>query len=881
MTDNDMDSDLEERMEMVKDFVTEGRELLDDAEPQIIGMEKVALSSGKLDEEILNTIFRLFHSLKGTASFLDLQNIIGVTHEAETLLDIFREGGAMVTPYHVDLLCRTSDFIRTILDIVEHKYTDEGYEAEAEELIGDLRATISVLSSEEVTVVKDEYAPDVCKKELSGQIVSDAELESDCTSGPKPAPGPGQQDEGYALGPDLDDMKVSITPEMVRGFVVEAQELCEGAELALLGLEKAQDLNLAGQAFRAFHSIKGNAGFFGYGDLEKISHLAENVLDEIRNGEKAPDSATMSTLLAVVDAIRRGTNSLADGKEAEIPDFDQLCENLVSLAEEQAEAKQNNTGTTVQPETAPQVIASDELEQLLAASSPQDPPAPVPPEWPQDVLEPVEQSPNESPPSISPEQLRDKPPEPVLIEQPQDISGPVQARQPEELSRSALEDSAPSLPDMEFPVPALIGAAPSVSVTTDERLQPAAKTTADATKQQSPTQQQVIRVDIDKLDKMLDLVGELVIAESMVANNQDLSESQNDRFSKAVTQLDKISREIQEVAMSMRMIPLAGVFNKMVRLVRDLSHKANKQVDLKIVGEDTEVDKTIIEQISDPLVHLIRNAVDHGIETAAARLAARKPEMGSITIEAKHSAGEVWITVEDDGAGLNRQKIINKGIEKGLVKGDEEMRDEDIWGLIFEPGFSTAEKVSSISGRGVGMDVVRQNIEKLRGKVDIRSRPGAGTMFIIRIPLTLAIIEGMVVRVGGNRYTIPISSIKESFRPNPKQITNTPDGLEIVRIRGELQPVLRLHELYGVEPLHRQLEDGILIMVENSENKCCLFVDELLGHQQIVIKGLPGYLHHVKGISGCAILGDGEISMILDIASMISSVDEIMQLKAG
>jgi two-component system chemotaxis sensor kinase CheA len=387
----------------------------------------------------------------------------------------------------------------------------------------------------------------------------------------------------------------------------------------------------------------------------------------------------------------------------------------------------------------------------------------------------------------------------------------------------------------------------------------------------------VIRVDIDKLDKMLDLVGELVIAELMVSNNQDLNIFKNERFGKAVTQLDKISREIQEVAMSMRMIPLAGVFRKMMRLVRDLAQKANKQVQLEIIGEETEVDKTIIEQISDPLVHLIRNAVDHGLETPAERLAAGKPETGRVTLEAKHSAGEVWITIEDDGRGLNRDKIFQKGVEKGLVKSeDREMKDEDVWRLIFEPGFSTAEQVSSISGRGVGMDVVKRNIERLRGKVDIRSRAGVGTIFAVRIPLTLAIIEGMVVRVGAHRYTIPISSIKESFRPGREQITRTPDGLEIVRIRGELQPVLRLHELYRVDPRYYQLSEGILIMVENSDNKFCLFVDELLGQQQIVIKGLPGYLNHVKGISGCAILGDGEISLILDIAGLISSVDEIM-----
>jgi two-component system chemotaxis sensor kinase CheA len=388
-------------------------------------------------------------------------------------------------------------------------------------------------------------------------------------------------------------------------------------------------------------------------------------------------------------------------------------------------------------------------------------------------------------------------------------------------------------------------------------------------------QQQVIRVDLEKLDKLLDLVGELVISEAMVANDQDLRGLELERFEKAVLHLDKITRDIQEVAMSMRMIPLSGTFSKMVRLVRDLSHKVNKKVSLEIIGEETEVDKTIIEQISDPLVHLIRNAVDHGIEEPEERIAAGKPESGRLTIEAKHSAGEVWITIEDDGKGLDRERILRKGIERGLISDEEvDMTDEEVWRLIFEPGFSTADKVSSISGRGVGMDVVKRNIEKLRGKVDIRSEKGAGTVFAVRIPLTLAIIEGMVVKVGQNRYTIPINSIKESLQPAGNQVTRMPDKLELVSIRGELLPVIRLHELYNVASDCQSLNSGILVVVENGEKKCCLFVDEVLGQQQIVIKGLSSYLGHVKSVSGCAILGDGDISMILDIDDLINSTED-------
>jgi len=360
-----------------------------------------------------------------------------------------------------------------------------------------------------------------------------------------------------------------------------------------------------------------------------------------------------------------------------------------------------------------------------------------------------------------------------------------------------------------------------------------------------------------------------------VASNPDLRGLQLPRFEKAVLQLDKITRNIQEVALSMRMIPIAQTFLKMERLVRDLSVKAQKKINLQIVGEETEVDKTIIEQISDPLVHLIRNSVDHGLESLEERRAAGKSETGHIKLEAKHSAGEVWITVEDDGKGLDRAKILKKAVEKGLVDEDAApgMKDEDVWKLIFEPGFSTAEKVSSISGRGVGMDVVKKNIEKMRGKIDIRTRSGQGSMMVLRIPLTLAIIEGMVIRVGGSRYTIPINSICESIKPKQEQITVNPDGMEIVRIRGELLPVIRLHELYDTTADYEKLTDGLLIIVENNEKKCCLFADELIGQQQIVIKGLSGYLGHVQGVSGCAILGDGDISLILDIGDLINAAE--------
>ena len=749
---------IDEKREMVKSFVTDSRELLDDVEPQIIAMEEKALTAGKIDENILNAIFRLFHSLKGSASFLDLQTIISVTHEAETLLDIFRNGHVDISQRHVDLLIRTSDFIRNILDTVEKQLSDEGHEAGAAEIIDDLQKTIR-------SVFKG--------KETSGGMKTEADGLPD----------------GYVPPDNLEDLSLDITPEMTGRFIEENLELLDEAEKVLLALEKTpDDSEYASQAYRALHSFKGNAGFFGYPDLEELSHHAETLLDKIRDGEKTCDPVAISFLLIAIDELRDGLSQIGKGLVPELPGKQEVCKYLNKLAGE----------TDGDLEEAAQ---NQEID------------------YPEDFNQ-VNENVNENLDETKFNQKIVKKEEVAIIREEQDPGG------------------------------------------TKER-------------QTLSGQQQAIRVDLEKLDKLLDLVGELVISEAMVANNPDLRGLQLDRFEKAVLQLDKITRDLQEVAMSMRMIPLSGTFRKMVRLVRDLAQKVNKKVSLKIIGEETEVDKTIIEQISDPLVHLIRNAVDHGIESPEERVALGKPEAGRITIEAKHSAGEVWIVIEDDGKGLDREKILRRGIERGLIKSqDGELKDEEVWRLIFEPGFSTAEKISSISGRGVGMDVVKRNIEKLRGKVDVRSRPGAGTMFAVRIPLTLAIIEGMVVKVGHNRYTIPINSIKESLQPDSSQITRTPDNLEIVSIRGELLPVIRLHELYRVQSDCRSLTDGILIVVENDEKKCCLFVDEVVGQQQIVIKGLSSYLGHVRSVSGCAILGDGDISMILDIDDLINSVEK-------
>lgn len=370
---------------------------------------------------------------------------------------------------------------------------------------------------------------------------------------------------------------------------------------------------------------------------------------------------------------------------------------------------------------------------------------------------------------------------------------------------------------------------------------------------------------------MVNLASELVIAEAMVLDHPVVAQAEDETLARAVHMLRRVSIDLQDLSMALRMVPLSGAFRKLVRVVHDVTRRVGKQIKLELIGEETEVDKSVLELLSDPLVHLVRNAIDHGIEAPDTRRAAGKPDEGTITVEARHSGSEVLIVVRDDGRGLDRQRILRKAMERSLITGNgEAMSDQQVFQLIFEPGFSTAAEVTDISGRGVGMDVVRNNISKLKGTVELRSELGVETAVIMHIPLTVAIIDGMLVRVGRARYTLPLLTIREALRPDPSQITITPDGREIVRIREELLPIVRLHDIFRREPDHRDLHEGILIVTEAQGLTVCLFADEILGQQQTVIKALSSYLGRARGVSGCTILGDGEVSLILDVGALVS-----------
>ncbi len=769
-------------LEIFAAFVEEGEEMMDDVEPQLVELEQSS-TDGMVDLETINSIFRLFHSMKGSAGFLELNCIVKLTHRAENLLDIFRREQARLEGPDVTLLLQTIDLLRkTMTDLVESG-KDDTFTHEVDELVQRLQVSIDAKLNPQSAPAESAQTPESEESAADLQQVQEAEPAAEEDSGP--------------VFP-----KIHITPEMHAKYMEEAEELLDSSEQDLLSAlnGNAEDVDLA-EALRCLHSFKGNSGFMGYTHLEKLTHKTETTLEKVVEGELKADEAALTIFLAVVDALRKAVAELADGGAC-----DTAALNVLQVQLDDFLKGENSGNIEETPEAAPAEAKKKSGFIPLAGMKKTKAKKPV--------VKQVEAVP--APVAVAPA--------------PAPVAKPAAAT----TAKGSGTKAAPSAPP------------------------------------KKPTGS--IRVDLAKLDSLMNLVGELVIAEAMVTRNPDLIGHEYENLEKASHHLRRITSDLQDVAMSVRMVPLSGTFKKMVRLVHDTAIKAGKKVNLELRGEETEVDKTVIEMISDPLVHIVRNAIDHGLENPEERSATDKSDSGTVTIEARHESGEVWITVSDDGKGMDRNVILNKAIEKGLVEGDgSDMRDEDVYKLVFEPGFSTAAAVTEISGRGVGMDVVKKNIEKINGKVDIKSTMGKGSQFKMRIPLTMAIIEGMLVRVGESTYNIPLLSIREAFRPLSSQITTTPDGVEVVKLRDDMIPVVRMHNMYGITPSFENLEEGILVVVENDGFSAALFVDEILGQQQTVVKGLSDYVGQPHGVSGCTILGDGRISLILDVATILAN----------
>ncbi len=845
--------------EIFECFVIEANETLDEVEPRLIEMQQHADdSAGDIDQDNINFLFRLFHTLKGGAGFLNLSTVTAVTHEAETLLDLFRNGKAICKKSDTDLLCQTIDFVRKLIETIDVNFSDEGFEAEGDVIIDGLKAAINETGQPSSSSDSSETSPESKTNEF-------------------------------------DDFTIEITPEMVEKFVEEGSDLIEEAEGILLELEKnPNDRELISNIFRNIHSFKGNCGFFGYKDLETISHKAEEVLEAVKDKKIDLDQIIISTLISTVDFIKRGLSQLSRGESGDIENYSELIEVLGDRLPVDEDEISGPVSSVLDESSGGQVfhvlVAEDEPTQLnllvkilgkanfrtsqavdgneaLNILGNQDKENRI------DLLLTDIRMPNMTGEELSEIVNNKYPTLPILV---------TTAEDDKELLKKLLKLDIAGYVDKPFVGETLVELIKNIiKQSVKKNIVSGGQILKSGDKSQKIVRRD-IRVDLDKLDTLINLVGELIISREMVTRNQDLEGLELPNFERSVHQLHLITNELQDIAMAVRMVPLSILFRKMIRLVHDLSSKSGKKIKLQLSGEDTEVDKSVIDQISDPLVHMIRNAGDHGIETAEERISLGKTETGTIKLSAEQKGNEVWVIVQEDGRGLRREKILEKGIKNGLVKGDgSDMRDEDVFQLIFEPGFSTAEKLTDISGRGVGMDVVKKNIEKIKGRIVIESVAGEGTCFTIRIPLTLATIVGMLVRVGTVLYTIPITGIRESLRPQAHDITTRPDGQEFVKIRNELYPVIRLHRLHNIIPTHTEAHEGIVVVLESGGEIIGLFVDEILHQIETVIKGLSKFFGNIKGISGCNILGNGQVSLILDIEGLVhnySVVNEEYQL---
>jgi two-component system chemotaxis sensor kinase CheA len=616
-------------------------------------------------------------------------------------------------------------------------------------------------------------------------------------------------------------MTMSEDLELVQAFVEEATELMESFEQGLLELEKSpDDPEVLNRIFRAAHTIKGNSGMLGFTDIAHFTHTLEEVLDRMRKGRLRVTRDGMTLLLRALDLLKLQFAALTQpGSKA--PDGAQLIQELSAYAganhPPNAEGREGGAGERGRGET------EETREPRTSHLAPR--------------TETAETETEDRPPRLGE----------ILVAE--------KAVTPDQLSHALSKQKRIGEILIEEKV-----VAPEQVVRALEKQALAAPRGDAAT----------LRVQTEKVDKLINLVGEMVIAQSILTQVVSrFSLDQLPRLKDAVGELDRNSRELQERVMAVRMVPIKTVFSRIPRLVRDLAGQFGKQVALEINGEETELDKTVVERIGDPLTHLVRNALDHGIEPPDVRQALGKPEQGTVRLGACHESGNIVIRLTDDGAGLNRDRILRKAIQQGLVQEHEKLTDEQVYQLIFAAGLSTAEKITDVSGRGVGMDVVRKNIEALGGSATIQSQPGQGCTFTIRLPLTLAILDGLSVQVGEEIYIIPLVNITESLRPKTSQLQTVVGRGEMVDVRGHALPILRLYQILGVTPRVTDPTESLLVIVENGGERIALLVDELLDQHQVVIKSLETNYRKVPGASGATIMGDGRVALILDIPGLV------------
>lgn len=801
---------------MVDMYIFETTSLLEQLDQILMQTE----NENSFGEEEINEIFRTMHTIKGSSAMMGLENMSHLAHAIEDMFFIIREDNPEISD------------MKTLFSLV---FT-------ASDL---LKEEIDKLQEEEYTAT--DFSDHINKIEAFAKI-----LKGETADTAAPASAPAASAAAPEAGSDADPEEmikvISNSDESLTNVRVFFDEECKMENL---------------RALMVVNNIKSDCSalFYEPADIENNSDTAKTIIENGFLVKFRPIPEV--TVETVTDIIANSMNvksyevtDAAVGAEKEVPAYT-LTEVLVRFEEE---CKMENLRALMvisnikehcellafhpadiedNQDTAKYIIDNGFKIYFKAADD-------------EAILEIIRSTPNVKEAEV----LRsgsDNPP--------------------------AADQGTASAPDLAAPKTADKPAAPK----------PAEKKPAPAANDKKPAapavtgggaKQSLISVNLNKLDQLLDIVGEIVIAEAMVTSNPDLKVKglKLDNFQKAARQLRKLNSDLQETVMSIRMIPLSGAFNKMTRIVRDMKVKLNKDVDLVFEGEETEVDKSIIDNLNDPLMHMVRNSMDHGIEdTAEERIANGKPAKGQIKLSAYNSSGEVIIVVADDGRGLDVEKILDKAERNGmLTKPRSEYSNKEVYNMIMLPGFSTNEEVTEYSGRGVGMDVVKKNLEKMGGVVSVDSKWGEGSQFFIKIPLSLSIVNGMEISVGQSIFTIPISAIKESFKLKPNQLLKDTNGREMVMIRGECYPLMRLYEVYDIEPATTDIYEGIIILVEIESNgrRACFLADELIGEQQVVVKSFPPMFSNFNvkenGMSGCSILGDGSITIILDIENIVS-----------
>ncbi|URL59497.1 chemotaxis protein CheA [Luteibacter flocculans] len=639
-----------------------------------------------------------------------------------------------------------------------------------------------------------------------------------------------------------------------KAFHEESLDGLDAMEQALLALDEgSDDPELINVVFRAAHSIKGGAATFGFTDVAAFTHVAENLMDEVRSGRRPMEKAVVELLLRSGDTVRDMLSLSMAGQPAATAESQALLAELSAMV----------SGGSAAPVAAAKAAAPAEtvegwditfrpFDYLLKTGND---PARMFREL--GALGPlrVECDPSKLP------SLADMDASSSYLGWSLHLDAGAKRAAVEGVFDWVDGDCELNLaPRIAAPAPASAPvAAPAAPAAPRAVRDPAANSEASS-----------VRVGIEKIDTLINLVGELVITQSMLSQFQDgVDESQLEMLRDGLAQLGRHTRELQESVMSIRMLPISTVFNRFPRLVRDLAQKLDKKVVLDLRGETTELDKTVLEKIGDPLVHLVRNAIDHGLEVPAKRLAAGKGDTGTLRMEAFHRGGAIVVEVADDGAGLNREAIVAKAVQRGIIASGDGMSDDAVAELIFEAGFSTAAATTDLSGRGVGMDVVRRNVMDLGGTVAIRSTHGSGTTFTITLPLTLAIIDGLTAAVAEETYIVPLVSIVESVQVQPDSVRSVVGGGELFRFRDQWLPIVRLFDVFGCEGKRPPVDEGIVIVVEGEGTRIGLFVDELIGQQQAVVKSLEANYRRVAGVSGATILADGSVALIVDVAGLV------------